>query len=105
MTWSAPVAPFRVWTVTPEANPGRAIRFQPAHRRTAEVLARRPRATAKSDAVPLSQKPLPVGSRNVVPSVGRAADHARPAAHASDDHAPAHAPPATPSPKSGSVSS
>src|SRR3989454_9244202 len=103
MTWSAPVAVFSVWTVTPEAKPGRAIRFQPAQRWTAEVPARKPSATAESDAVPLSQKPRPAGNRNVVPSVGSAEDQAKPVAHASYDHASAHARPAMTSPKTGSV--
>src|SRR5919204_4028403 len=79
----APIAVRSPWTVQPVANPGRAIRFQPAHSLKRVVWEMTPRRGTESEAVPLSQKPRPRGNENPVASVGRTDAHPNPAAQPS----------------------
>src|SRR6267378_6446380 len=97
MTRVAPVPAIRDWTVAPVANPGTAIKFQPAQRWRRLVCVTTPRAVTKSELVPFSQKPRPATNENVVASVGSAEDHPIPAQE-SEVHASAQARPAAKSP-------
>src|SRR6267378_6043319 len=103
MTRVAPVTAIIDWTVTPVANPGRAIRFQPLHRWRRLVWVTTPRAVTTSEAVPFIQNPRPATNEKVVGSVGRAEDHPNPPVQASYAHASAHARPAAKSPNLESV--
>src|SRR5713226_8268338 len=103
MTRVAAVAAIRDWTVKPAANPGRAMRFHPAHRRSRLVSETTPRAVMASEAVALTQKPRPMGKENVVGSAGRAEDHPGGPPQASYVHASTQGRPAARSRNDGLV--
>src|SRR5207244_6740009 len=99
----APVAAITDPTVTPVANPGRAIRFQPAHRWRRLVRVTTPKAVTMSEVVPFSQKPRPATKENVVASAGSAEDHPFPPSQESYVHASSHARPAANAANVGSL--
>src|SRR5437016_12440408 len=103
MTRVASVAAITDPTVTPVANPGRAIRFQPAHRWRRLVRVTTPKAVTMSEVVPFNKKPRPAANENVVASAGSAEDHPLPPSQESEVLAPAHARLAAKVPHVGSV--
>src|SRR5947207_3450059 len=103
MTAVAPVAAIRLPAVMPAAKPGRATRFQPAHKWIRFVCRTTPNAVREPGAVPFIQKPRPGTSENDAASVGIAEDQPTPPAQASQVQASAQAIPAAKSTNAGSV--
>src|SRR5229473_5337361 len=103
MTRVAPVAAVSDWTVKPAANPGRAMRFHPAHNRSRFVSGTTPSVVIASEAVALSQKPRLMGRENVTGSAGIAEDHPGGFAQASYVHASTQGRPAARSRNDGLV--
>src|SRR5439155_21817469 len=83
MTAVPPVAAIRLPAVMPAAEPGRATRFQPAHKWIRFVCRTTPNAVREPGAVPFVQKPRPGTSENDAASVGIAEDQPTPPAQAS----------------------